>query len=142
MALHVVDANEWELSGPSSRLGERMTDKKGSYQPGACGGSNPIEISRVNASLLKGAMGQGSNRFDVGPSGQFGYDAAKPGVQIHLRRHNIGKRLDPPHHRNGGFVTAGFKSEHQWGHCRPSSRWRYSSLPISWAQRMSASSSP
>ena len=47
MPLHVVDPDEGELTGPSGRFGEGVTDEQGAHQPGPGGGSDCIEIGGV-----------------------------------------------------------------------------------------------
>ena len=89
VALHVVDADEWELTGPGRGLGERVAHEEGPHQPGAGGRSHPVEIGGMDPGFVEGLMGEGPDGLDVGTGRHLGYHAPEPGVEVDLRCQDV-----------------------------------------------------
>jgi hypothetical protein len=111
MALHVIDANEWELASPSRGFGKRMSDEKRSHQTGTSCGGNTVEIIWVNAGIREGLVSQRPNRLDVGPGGHLRHDSSEPRMQLDLRGEDVGEWFVATNHCDGRLITTGLKRE-------------------------------
>ena len=123
MALHVIDADKWELACPSGRFGERMTHQESPHQTGPGGGGNAVEVIRVNPCFVESVVSEGSDRLDMCPGRNLGYHPAKPGMEIHLGRNHVGQNSLSSYNGYRGLVTRRLEGEDGRVHRRRSSRW-------------------
>ena len=115
MPLHVVDAQERELSGPCGGLGERETDQQSTDQSWALSSSHSVQLIGVNASLLQRSVCKRTDRLHVSAGRDLRHHPSELGVRVDLRRKNVGQRLVSPHDRHGCLVAAGLERQHRGG---------------------------
>lgn len=72
VALHVINPDKRELSGPRRRLAKRKADQQRTYQARSLGGGHPVEIVGMDTRFGERPMRQRPDRFNMGPGGDLG----------------------------------------------------------------------
>ena len=88
VALEMVDADQWDSPAERQRLGGRDPHKKGTHQARSGRHRNCAQIPPVIPASRRARGDDGRHSLEVGPAGQFRYDAAEPGVEIDLAGHH------------------------------------------------------
>ena len=117
MGFEVIDGDQRLAERGGQRLGGGQPDQHAPDQAGAGRGGDGIDIAQRDAGLAAGLGDDVVEIAHMGARRQFGHDAAKGGVFIQLRAHDIGNDHAPAgivahNDGRGGFVAAGLDAQY------------------------------
>ena len=85
MAFEVVDRDERYASGVSDRFRERHSDDKRADEPRSLGHGESVDVRKPERCVFERAIDDRSDRLQMLPGRELGYDAAKGSVNVVLR---------------------------------------------------------
>jgi hypothetical protein len=104
MALHVVDPDEGQLTGPGRRLGEGVPHQQRPHQTGPGVAATPSRSSGWTPASVR-ALWVSPDRLDMARAATSGTTPPKRECKVDLRGEHVGESLLAPDHGDRGLVT-------------------------------------
>ncbi len=114
----MMNSDERFSQSKSQRLAGLETGHESARQAGALCCGNSVDLPGRLSGSMKGRSRYGEKVSEVLPRGEFRNDTAIFGVQLHLRRNDIGQHLAVLNNRHTGLIARGLDGEES--HCRSS----------------------
>ena len=89
MAFDMVDRDEGHASGVSDRFRERHSDDERADEPGPLGHGDSVDVRKPKRRVFERAIDDRSDRLQMLPGRELGYDAAEGSVNVVLRRDHV-----------------------------------------------------
>jgi len=110
----VVDAEQRHVVRQGHALRGRHADQQCPDQPGARGHRDRVDVGQADAGLHESLVDGRDQLAEVGTGGHLGDDTAVGGMELGLRRDDVGAQAEPVlDDTDGGLVTGGLDPEHQ-----------------------------
>ena len=109
----MVDRDQGHPQTVGHRLGEAKTHQHCADEARCVGHRHGVDICPGAAGVSQRLFCQGGNGLHVLPGGDLRHHAAVQGVEVRLGCNGVGQDLAAVlHHRHGGLVAGGFKSQY------------------------------